>query len=296
MQTYRIGIIGTENSHAADFSRLINVPLQDGSLRYPDCRVTVVYGHDLEASRQLVSKYGIDRIAESVEEMVGQVDAVMITARDGKYHREFAEPFLRAGIPAFIDKPFTVDPAETLHLIRLAKEKNVPLCGGSSVKFSEDLQALRQLIEHPEHPILGGSVAAPIYVESEYSGFYFYASHLVEMTLEVFGYQPRKISAIRHNSGVCATIHYDEYVVTNHFNEGACDYNVCVYTKRGSHYQVLDASKIGQLECDDFVNMLRTKVMSHSYEVLAAPVFYMNAVKHAYETGETVTLDLRGGL
>ena len=45
--------------------------------------------------------------------------------RDGKYHAEYARPFLEAGLPAFIDKPFTSDPAGALALAKLAKVTDV---------------------------------------------------------------------------------------------------------------------------------------------------------------------------
>ena len=54
MKQYKIGIIGTENSHAYAFASLINLPYKDGKIMFPDCRVTHVYGQLREPSEILV--------------------------------------------------------------------------------------------------------------------------------------------------------------------------------------------------------------------------------------------------
>ena len=53
---------------------------------------------------------------ENADDLVGQVDGVMVTARDGKHHLPYVKPYLEAGIPVFMDKPITVkiDEAEEM--------------------------------------------------------------------------------------------------------------------------------------------------------------------------------------
>ena len=280
---FRIGIIGTENSHATDLARRINL-----SEDYPDCRVTLVWGHYPEENQRLARDFGCG-VASGIDEMVENTDAVMVTARDGKFHAEFARPFIEAGKPAFVDKPFTVDVEEAKALISLAKEKGVPLCGGSTLKYADGVEELKARAAD-EGSVLGGSVYAPVVMDSEYSGFFFYSPHLAEMTLEIFGYSPKAVTAFENPAGVCAVVDYGGFCVTNHFGSGAADYCASVYSKNGSAVRVVDLSMIGAKNCAAFVEMLRTGRMPRTYEELLAPVVYLNAVKRSYETGKRVEL------
>ena len=91
---YRIGILGSENSHASAFSEIFNKPDENGAFKYPDCHVVAVGGHYPESNKEVFEKFGLDFIAEKPEDMLGKVDAVMVTARDGKFHPEVARPFV----------------------------------------------------------------------------------------------------------------------------------------------------------------------------------------------------------
>lgn len=290
MIKYRIGIIGGENSHADSFAERINLPDENGNLRYPDCQITMVSGHYPDANRTLSEKFGIDQVLDDPKEMLGKVDAVLITARDGKYHLEFAKPFLEAGIPLFVDKPFTADLSEAETLVALAKKNNVPLCGGSCLKYSKDVQYFKNFVETTDLDVMGGSLSAPVQLYSPHSGFYFYAAHLAEVTLEIFGYQPQSVTAVKHEDSVCCMVHYDKFTVSNHYKEKSKPYTAVLYATKYAEYRDLGYDHCEQQQCDEFIEMIRTGKMAYTYEQLVAPVSLMSAIIQSYETGKTVTL------
>lgn len=283
---FRIGIIGSENSHAMAFAKIFNGFDPNCETKYDDIRVVAVGGHYPEASQKVFDECKLDFIAEKPEDMLGKVDAVMVTARNGQFHPEFARPFIEAGIPAFVDKPFANCGDEALALARLAKEKKVPLVGGSSTKLVYDVLMLRNAFrtQFPDG-ICGGNVVAPVNMENEWGGFYFYSAHLAEISMTIFGYDPKSVIAWKGDKGVTAVAKYDGYCVSNHFAEGNYSYGASIYGKGKTVSRDIELSMCYQHECQIFVDMLRTGKMAHSYEELVWPVYYLNAIKKSYETG-----------
>lgn len=280
----RIGIIGSENYHAKEFAALFNKCNNNGEYNYPNCRVTMVFGHYFEDSEKLAKDYNIDKIAVSLEEMVENVDAVMITARDGKFHAEFARPFIEAGIPAFIDKPFTTNVKEAEEIIQLAKEKNVPLCGGSSLKYSNEIQELKKIRLEKGKNLVAGAISAPLNFESEYSGFWFYSSHLAEMCMEIFGYKPVSVVAVENNKSVHAIVNYNDFSVNCTFTDSCySSYFGSIYALDGCEQKIVGLNDVARKECDAFVKMVTTGVMPFSYEQLTAPVYLLDAIVKSYK-------------
>ena len=281
---FKIGIIGTENSHAGAFMEIFKT-----DPAYADMQVVCVGGMYDDANQRLQEKYGVE-IVNDPEEMVKMVDAAMITCRDGKYHAGFATPFVKAGKPVFVDKPFTTDAKEAKALVALAKEKGVPLVGGSAVKSAYDVLMLENAVKTNSKGVRGATLVAPVSLENEYGGFYFYSSHLAEMCLRVFGYDPIAVTAKDFNGNVTATVEYENYVVCLQFvNESNAFYGAIV-GDNGVYARNVDISIIYRHECEEFADMLRNGKMAYSYEQLVAPVFLLNAVYKAYTTGERVVL------
>ena len=138
---YRIGIIGAENSHAMAFSKLFNNV--EGDSRFPDCRVVAIMGEDPEATQKTAQTCGIEFLPERPEEMLGKVDAMMVTSRNGALHLRYARPFLEAGIPTFVDKPIANDDREAHEIVKIAVKSGAPVMGGSCLKSMPDTLAIQ---------------------------------------------------------------------------------------------------------------------------------------------------------
>ena len=283
---FRVGILGAENSHAMAFGQIFNGFRPDLGDEFADIRVVGVGGNYPDANRDVFEKCALDFIEENPGDMLGKVDAVMVTARDGKYHGEFARRFIEAGVPAFIDKPFTSDPEEALALARLAKSKGVPLVGGSSLKLCADVIDMNALVQQAGEKAISGDVTAPVSLVNEYGGFWFYAAHLVEICLKVFGYDPEWTWASRTAKGVTAVIHYAGYEVTCHFTDSAYNYSVTLHTPDGPVFRPVNIDDFSVLEARSFAKMLRTGEMDFSYEQLVIPVYVLAAIEKSFETGE----------
>lgn len=284
---YRIGLIGTENSHARAFAKVF---AQDTD--FSDMRVTAVYGDEgVEKSERIREFFPECAIVDSPARMLGLVDAVMITSRDGKFHYPYAKPFLEAGIPMFVDKPFTANGDEAVLLAGEAKKRCIPLCGGSSLKCCPDVMEMAARRQALGESMRAGFASAPLVINSPYSGFYFYASHLAEICLSVFGWEPESVTALRKRDCVTAIVHYSDFDAVCSYTDGCGRYFVQLTGEK----DVLQAKEIDltpayRLEAEEFARMVRTGHMPYTYEQLMMPVFFLNAVQEAYETGKTVAV------
>ena len=93
----KIVILGCENSHADTFLGFIK-----NDEKYKDVEVIGVYSTDAGAAEKLSETYGV-KVMDSYDEAVGKVDGVIVTARRGNQHYEFAKPYIASGVPMFID-------------------------------------------------------------------------------------------------------------------------------------------------------------------------------------------------
>ncbi|HVX44019.1 MAG TPA: Gfo/Idh/MocA family oxidoreductase [Mycobacteriales bacterium] len=171
----RIGIIGTENSHADHYVRHFNTERRFGSHG-----VTALSGGDSDRNRDLAAQGGIEQIVAEPSDLIGKVDAAIVCSRDGAKHPEQARPLLAARLPVLIDKPLACDVAGAQSVLSTAREARVPVASFSALRLAEETRRIATGL--PDVPELV-AVAGPADRTSEYGGLFFYGIHVVELAL-----------------------------------------------------------------------------------------------------------------
>ena len=275
---FKIAILGCENSHADNFLALI----RDEKL---DIEVVGVYSHVREAAEKLNEKYGV-YAAETYDEFVGKIDGVVITARHGDNHYKYAKPYIADGIPMFIDKPITVSESDAEEFKKELVEKGIKICGGSICIHANYVLELEKIIADGEQgKVLGGSLRAPISMENEHGGFYFYSQHLVEVMCRLFGYFPNSVKSRLNGDKLTFTAHYDEYDVNGLFVEGNYLYSVGVNLEKKDFFSEYGLENASSRELHEFYDLLCGKDMKRSYDEIFAPVFILNAIDRSMHSG-----------
>lgn len=83
----------------------------------PDADVTHVWSQDYALSQKIAETTNIPHIVNNYADMIGHVDAVLLARDDAESHYELSAPFLKAGLPIYIDKPIatSLDVLEKLY-------------------------------------------------------------------------------------------------------------------------------------------------------------------------------------
>jgi hypothetical protein len=182
----RLGIIGTDTSHAGAFATLLN------SGKVPGAKIVAAYkggSTDVESSRTRVDKYaeelqtkfGVEMVSD-IPTLAKKVDAILLLSIDGRVHLAQFKQVLAAKKPVFIDKPLASTLADAREIARLAKEANVPWFSASSLRYSEIVSS----VEGPG--ILGAMTWGPGPFEEHHQlELSWYAVHPIEILFTLMG-------------------------------------------------------------------------------------------------------------
>ena len=201
----RIGIIGLDSSHPVAFAKLLNQAADDDA-ELAGCRIVAANpkgSYDLEISvvrqpgiTQQMVELGVE-ITESIDELLGKVDAVIVSSNDGHVRLGQTLQALRAGKPVFIDKPASASLADLIAMFTAAKQLGIPVFTSSTLRY----------IEHADEHAAGkhGRVLAvdtygPAKLEPSHPDLYWYMIHAVEPLVTIMGADIESVSRT-HSEG-----------------------------------------------------------------------------------------------
>lgn len=250
----RIGIIGAENSHTMIYAKMFNT-----DKKFPGVEVKYVWGETEELAKKAMELGPIPNVVKNPSEMLGKIDALIVDHRHAKYHLEAATPFVKAGIPTFIDKPFCYRVSEGKEFLAMAREAGTPVSSYSTIAHSDstfDIADQIKSLGEFNNIVRYGSAG----IDSPYGGIFFYGVHLIQPLMYMFGEDIKVVKINKYEKKAGAVLIFESGLHANLvFNSLHSDWETFVETKKGivelkSRVQETDPERCYR----DMVEMFRT--------------------------------------
>ena len=195
--TLKLGVIGSSegNGHPYSWSAIFNGydPVEMEKCGYPvipryleqqqwpasqirEAKVTAVWTQDIALSQRIAKAAKIEHVVTCYTDMIGQVDAVLLARDDAHNHLQYAEPFLRQGIPIYIDKPIalSIDNLEKLYELQ---QYSGQIFTCSALRYSKELA-----LTAADRQSLGSIKKITAFTPKSWSK---YAVHIIEPVLNM---------------------------------------------------------------------------------------------------------------
>lgn len=282
----RIGIIGAENSHTAGFGKMFNI-----DKKFPGAEIKYVWGETDAFAKSTMEKGGIPNQVKDPLEMMGKIDALIVDHRHPKYHLEAAVPFVKAGIPTFIDKPFCYRAAEGKEFLEMARKVGTPVTSYSSISQSSatfDMMEQVKSMGEISNVIRTGTAD----LDSEYGGIFFYGVHIVQPLMYILGEDIVEVRIARNGNTGNASLKFSSGIfATLVFKSKA--YGWETYIESGNKWLELK-SRVEESEPSknyvDMVEMFRTGKEPRSHQSILSCVSVLEALEKSAETEKWVNV------
>ena len=218
--TLRLGMLGLSpgNGHPFSFSAIVNgyddaafaatgwpvIHAYLGGRRADefgigDALVTHAWTQDATVTHALCAACRIEHAVAKPAHMLGAIDAAFVARDDQDCHWTLARPFLEAGLPVFVDKPLSTDPAV------LARFRPYLECGKlmscAALRFAGELDEARaSLADYGEIVTIRGAAI---------NGWEQYGIHLVDAIFGLVQARPTAVSC-RGGKHESMTLHMDD--------------------------------------------------------------------------------------
>lgn len=288
----RIGLVDFDTSHVEAFTQRLNhvgiveSEWVDGGKVVAGCPGdSKIMPERIPGYVEKLKKFGVE-LVERPTDLLGKIDAVMIESQQGSRHLERARPFLEAGIPTFVDKPFAGSLKEAEALIALAQKHSAPLMSCSSLRY--DPQIAAALAKQSElGKILSVEVWGPCALHEGNPGLLHYGIHGVEMLYALLGpgclevqswrTEPSEVLMARWPSGHLSTL--------RGIRAGQYGFGFVAHYERGNQAYAINGSAYYREMLKAIVGMFQTKKPPIPYPELHELMAFIEAADKSAATG-----------
>jgi virulence factor len=261
----KLGMLDFDTSHVVEFARRLHhkgvaeEQWVDGAEIVVACPgESRIMPDRIPGYKKAIEKLGIP-LVDKPTDMIGRVDGMLIESQQGGVHWERARPFLEAGLPCYIDKPFTCSVADAKKLTALAEEKKVPIFSSSSLRYAPDLV---QFMADPKRgKILGAVAYGPAELHDLNPGFFHYGIHAVEMLYALMGPGCQRVTCTHERDSDVVTGQWKDgrLATVRGLRSGKKDYGCLVFTEQRVQVIAIGTAYIYRELLKKIVEMFQTK-------------------------------------
>jgi hypothetical protein len=285
----RLGIVGTDTSHAPAFAAAFNDPSSPQHV----AGATIVAAYrggspDLPSSRdridnfttQLRDKYGVE-IVGSIAELCVRVDGVLLTSVDGRVHLAQAREIIAAGKPLFIDKPLASTLDDAREIAKLAKAAGVPWFSTSALRYG--------VIALKVGDISGVDVWGPGPLEEHHQlDLSWYAIHEAEMLFTILGRGCEEVTRTASaDADVVACRWSDGRIGTMRALRPSSEYGAVIFRKNAKRqeFEMKAITSAPRALDEELVKFFQTRVPPVPNEDTLELMAFLDAAQRSKEAG-----------
>ena len=151
--------------------------IEPSKTNFKDVEVTHIWTQNKEESEKISKFANIKTIVEDLESVIPHVDGVLLARDDYQNHLELSRPFLKSGLPIYIDKPIAtnVDDAKKLFNLQIY-EGQIFTC--SSFRYAESFKMSSEEFNQLKPTIISAIIP---------KSWDKYAIHIIEPVVKLVG-------------------------------------------------------------------------------------------------------------
>jgi hypothetical protein len=245
----KLGVVDFDTSHVYEFTKRLNHKSIDEDQWVRGAQVVIgcpgESKHEpkrIEEGAKIMKELGVP-LVDRPEDMIGKVDGVLVLSLFGDAHLGRAKLFLEAGIPCFVDKPFTCSVADARKIVELSQKTKVPVFTSSSLRYAPEL--VKYLDDANHGPIVGAVSFGPAGLHQGNPGLFNYGIHAVEVLYTAMGPGCREVTCAHDEKADVVTGRWkDGRIATVRGNRTPSGYGLLAFTEKGQQLTTMGTKYI----------------------------------------------------